>query len=254
MDSVFDATSGARTDLGNTVGDIYITSDTTFTWNGTKWLTLSSEDVDSVKEVRTYVGDEKMGDFAVESDTTFIYDGSSWLVASVKNTAKMDSVNTGSLGDRKDGSTMGDIYITPDTSYTWDGAEWQVLSVLSVEVVDSFQVFVSLDGGTIKTAIDIKAANLEDFRNKFVALAPADRQYTGGATTGVSLYYPAAWGDFSYSIIYSGNKISLTNGIDVIPVGAGTTLGVVPDTYDTTAANPYKQIKISSRNRIVQID
>ena len=244
MDSIFSIANGdVRTDEGNTIGDIYIAADTTFAWNGDSWETLVLSEVDSVYTDRLAYDSPNSGDVAVETDTTYIFDGNEWLVASVQPSVTMDSVF---VGDRTSltANLVGDIVNDKDSIFVWKGDDWELISVLPSAEVDSFPIFYSLDG-TAHFNETVKASDMDDYRSKMV-LNDALKQFHG--ENDVYLYYPAAWGNFTYSIVYGGEKISLTNGIDIETIAA---TGQVGEVYVHV---PYKQVKISSGNQIVEID
>jgi len=244
MDSIFSIANGdVRTDSGNTIGDIYIAADTTFAWNGDSWETLVLSEVDSVYTDRLAYDSPNSGDVAVETDTTYIFDGNEWLVASVQPSVTMDSVF---VGDRTSltANLVGDIVNDKDSIFVWKGDDWELISVLPSAEVDSFPIFYSLDG-TAHFNETVKASDMDDYRSKMV-LNDALKQFHG--ENDVYLYYPAAWGNFTYSIVYGGEKISLTNGIDIETIAA---TGQVGEVYVHV---PYKQVKISSGNQIVEID
>lgn len=270
-------------------GDVYITPDTTFVWDGLGWTPMALNELDSVATHRDSIGDPVSGDIAVEIDTTWIYADSTWIAMStngvdvINDTTGMsafsegdiyldddstfvwdgnewsmlalsvsDSVRTGHRDSIPDSTRIvGDLINNNDSVFVWDGDSWELISILPTASVDSFYVFYSVDGGvTIDTigadTATVLSADMDNFREQ-VSTIPALRQFTGTGSNGVHIYYPAAWGEFFYSILYGGStKISLTNGVSVST--AGLTFG------GTTVDVPYKDVRIHSRSQIVEID
>jgi len=284
VDSVYAAFNGdLRTDDDNMVGDVFIADDTTYIWDGSNWQLMSFFDVDSVLSNRLGFAAPEMGDVAVEEDTTWIYDGSQWqsiatepIDVNVMNdtTGVGANLNAGDLylaGDTTfvyDGSdwqtlalnegdsvfsqdkeslsdnTVGDLVNNGDSIYVWDGDDWTLISVLPSAAKDSFIVYVDSVSADNPLPWLGKAVSQEDFR----ALIQANNASVSGED-GVVLYYPAVWGDFTYSLGYPlvdpNLKLELTNGISVSTVDPAS---------GPQDAELYKKVTISSRTALVYID
>ncbi len=123
--------------------------------------------------------------------------------------------------------------------------------MLTVFNDDTYNVYTDLDGdasGSAPAPWLNGAIDQDDFRAQIHAAAAT---LTGTTNGGIVIYYPASWGDFTYSIGYPVAaptiKLELTNGVSVTTVApAGG-----PQTADE---GTYKKVTISSRQARVYVD
>jgi hypothetical protein len=169
-------------------------------------------------------------------------------LAAIVNAANGDRVFEGAIADTALTGTffsaaepirLGDIYLTEDrdTNYVYDGDQWKHLSYTQHITYD---VFINTLGGTVGTLLE-SVVDAEAFRTLLANDAAIN------CTSGLIVWYPARWGDFTYSVdVGAGVKLELTNGISVDRVAAGADIGntTVPADFTTVA---YKKVTVASR-------
>lgn len=189
------------------------------------------------------------GDIAILGDTSFVYD-EGWMILAdnrVDSVAYADGIAT--TGPTQTDAVSGDMVLDTAggfvTTYVYDGADWTVISVLDTTVeasVDSFQVyFASVSDPTSITALLAKVEGQEAFRALFDGTTNliVDAEVVVDDKEGVVIYYPAAWGDFTYSLNISGTTyIEMTNGIST---------ATVDEPNSGTSGVKYKAVTIRSR-------
>lgn len=239
--------------------DVYV-----FDGENSQWVLISQDiTITSGGDISNPPVDPNVGDTVITNEgDIYIWDGNTWVITSKRNTVTENNsftdysdIGNYDVAANYTDNISGDIvtlkavdgsYIT----YAFDGTNWIIIASSEVVVASGYKVYSSVDGASVAELDEF--ASLEALRSYIADATTTGNQHYWGITAGsssIEVYYPAAWGNLSYTIVVGGYEFDVATGISITTVDANS----VNSTDYSSGELMYKKITITCGNNNVRV-